>query len=188
MRANCIAVGSRACSPCVRTSTAACAELAAVGALTPAPGIQSRSLMKKSLLDILACPMDKSPARIARRRDERRRGHPGRADLHPVRRGLPDRGPHPQPAAAGLSQAARRRSSGDVSQRTGLIIMLGAAFGFVFFFWGMTRKSYLAVALPVGSRPRRGFRARLLDRLDDVHRRRRRRSTKSPGPKPKLSG
>jgi hypothetical protein len=37
------------------------------------------------------------------------------------------------------------------SQRTGLIIMLGAAFGFVFFFWGMTRKSYLAVALPVGS-------------------------------------
>jgi hypothetical protein len=31
------------------------------------------------------------------------------------------------------------------------MIMLGAAFGFVFFFWGMTRKSYLAVALPVGS-------------------------------------
>jgi len=39
----------------------------------------------------------------------------------------------------------------ETSQRTGLIIMLGAAFGFVFFFWGMTRKSYLAVALPVGS-------------------------------------
>ncbi|HVP05360.1 MAG TPA: hypothetical protein VMT90_06775 [Dehalococcoidia bacterium] len=37
------------------------------------------------------------------------------------------------------------------SQRTGLMIMLGAAFGWVFFFWGMTRKSYLAIALPVGS-------------------------------------
>ena len=37
------------------------------------------------------------------------------------------------------------------SQRTGLMIMLAAAFGWVFFFWGMTRKSYLAVALPVGS-------------------------------------
>jgi lipopolysaccharide export LptBFGC system permease protein LptF len=37
------------------------------------------------------------------------------------------------------------------SQRTGLMIMLGAAFGWVFFFWGMTRKSYAAVALPVGS-------------------------------------
>jgi hypothetical protein len=37
------------------------------------------------------------------------------------------------------------------SQRTGLIIMLVAAFQFVMFFWAMTRKSYLAVAIPVGS-------------------------------------
>ncbi len=37
------------------------------------------------------------------------------------------------------------------SQRTGLMIMLGAAFGWVLFFWGMTRKSYAAVAVPVGA-------------------------------------
>ena len=37
------------------------------------------------------------------------------------------------------------------SQRTGLIIMIVAAFQFVFFFWAMTRRSYLAVAIPVGS-------------------------------------
>jgi hypothetical protein len=37
------------------------------------------------------------------------------------------------------------------SQRTGLIIMVVAAFQFVFFFWAMTRRSYLAVAIPVGS-------------------------------------
>lgn len=37
------------------------------------------------------------------------------------------------------------------SQRTGLIIMVAAAFEFVIFFWAMTRKSYLAVALPVAS-------------------------------------
>ena len=37
------------------------------------------------------------------------------------------------------------------SQRTGLIIMIAAAFEFVFFFWAMTRRSYLAIALPVGS-------------------------------------
>lgn len=39
----------------------------------------------------------------------------------------------------------------DTSQRTGLIIMLVSAFQFVIFFWAMTRKSYLAVAIPVGS-------------------------------------
>lgn len=37
------------------------------------------------------------------------------------------------------------------SQRTGLIIMVGAALEFVLFFWAMTRKSYAAVALPVGA-------------------------------------
>jgi hypothetical protein len=35
------------------------------------------------------------------------------------------------------------------SQRTGLIIMIVSAFQFVLFFWAMTRRSYLAVALPV---------------------------------------
>jgi len=35
------------------------------------------------------------------------------------------------------------------SQRTGLIIMIGAALEFVIFLWAMTRKSYAAVALPV---------------------------------------
>ncbi|HUF52261.1 MAG TPA: hypothetical protein VMR52_00625 [Dehalococcoidia bacterium] len=39
----------------------------------------------------------------------------------------------------------------DTSQRTGLIIMLVSAFQFVIFFWAMTRKSYMAVAIPVGS-------------------------------------
>jgi hypothetical protein len=39
----------------------------------------------------------------------------------------------------------------ETSQRTGLIIMIVAAFQFVIFFWAMTRKSYLAVALPVAS-------------------------------------
>jgi hypothetical protein len=39
----------------------------------------------------------------------------------------------------------------ETSQRTGLIIMILAAFQFVVFFWAMTRKSYLAVALPVAS-------------------------------------
>jgi hypothetical protein len=39
----------------------------------------------------------------------------------------------------------------DSSQRTGLIIMLVSAFQFVIFFWAMTRKSYMAVAIPVGS-------------------------------------
>ena len=37
------------------------------------------------------------------------------------------------------------------SQRTGLFIMIGAALEFVIFFWAMTRKSYAAVALPVGA-------------------------------------
>ena len=35
------------------------------------------------------------------------------------------------------------------SQRTGLIIMLVSAFQFVIFFWALTRRSYLALALPV---------------------------------------
>ena len=35
------------------------------------------------------------------------------------------------------------------SQRTGLIIMIVSAFQFVLFFWAMTRRSYLAIALPV---------------------------------------
>jgi uncharacterized membrane protein YesL len=35
------------------------------------------------------------------------------------------------------------------SQRTGLIIMIASAFQFVLFFWAMTRRSYLAIALPV---------------------------------------
>lgn len=39
----------------------------------------------------------------------------------------------------------------DSSQRTGLIIMIVSAFQFVIFFWAMTRKSYAAVAIPVGS-------------------------------------
>jgi hypothetical protein len=39
----------------------------------------------------------------------------------------------------------------ETSQRTGLIIMIVSAFQFVIFFWAMTRKSYLAVALPVAS-------------------------------------
>lgn len=39
----------------------------------------------------------------------------------------------------------------DSSQRTGLIIMVVSAFQFVIFFWAMTRKSYVAVAIPVGS-------------------------------------
>ncbi len=37
------------------------------------------------------------------------------------------------------------------SQRTGLFIMIGAALEFVIFFWAMTRKSYAAVAFPVGA-------------------------------------
>ena len=39
----------------------------------------------------------------------------------------------------------------ETSQRTGLFIMILATFQFVVFFWAMTRKSYLAVALPVAS-------------------------------------
>ena len=39
----------------------------------------------------------------------------------------------------------------ETSQRTGLIIMIVAAFQFVVFFWAMTRRSYLAIAVPVGS-------------------------------------
>jgi hypothetical protein len=39
----------------------------------------------------------------------------------------------------------------ETSQRTGLIIMIVAAFQFVVFFWAMTRRSYLAIAIPVGS-------------------------------------
>ena len=35
------------------------------------------------------------------------------------------------------------------AQRTGLIIMLVSAFQFVIFFWALTRRSYLALALPV---------------------------------------
>ena len=35
------------------------------------------------------------------------------------------------------------------SQLTGALIMLGAAFQMVLFLWAMTRKSYMAVALPV---------------------------------------
>jgi hypothetical protein len=39
----------------------------------------------------------------------------------------------------------------DKSQRTGLIIMIGSTLQFVIFFWAMTRKSYAAVAVPVGA-------------------------------------
>lgn len=35
------------------------------------------------------------------------------------------------------------------SQRTGLILMIGATLEFVIFFWMITRRSYLALALPV---------------------------------------
>jgi hypothetical protein len=35
------------------------------------------------------------------------------------------------------------------SQRTGLLIMVIAAFTLVFFFWSIMRRSYMAVALPV---------------------------------------
>jgi hypothetical protein len=35
------------------------------------------------------------------------------------------------------------------SQRTGLILMIGAALELVIFFWAMTRRSYLALAIPV---------------------------------------
>ncbi len=35
------------------------------------------------------------------------------------------------------------------SQRTGLILMIGAALEFVIFCWLITRKSYFALALPV---------------------------------------
>ena len=34
-------------------------------------------------------------------------------------------------------------------QQTGLVIMIIAAFQFVLFFWAMTRRSYMAVAIPV---------------------------------------
>lgn len=37
------------------------------------------------------------------------------------------------------------------SQQTGLFIMIGSAFMLVLFLWGMLRKSYAAVALPVAS-------------------------------------
>jgi hypothetical protein len=37
------------------------------------------------------------------------------------------------------------------SQRTGLILMIGAVLEFVVFFWLISRKSYLALALPVMS-------------------------------------
>ena len=37
------------------------------------------------------------------------------------------------------------------SQQTGVIIMIVAAFQFVVFFWAMTRRSYMAIALPVMS-------------------------------------
>ncbi|MDO8615226.1 MAG: hypothetical protein Q7T33_05755 [Dehalococcoidia bacterium] len=39
----------------------------------------------------------------------------------------------------------------DRSQQTGLVIMIVSAFQFVIFFWAMTRRSYMAVALPVMS-------------------------------------
>jgi len=37
----------------------------------------------------------------------------------------------------------------DRPQQTGLIIMIIAAFQFVLFCWAMTRRSYMAVAIPV---------------------------------------
>jgi hypothetical protein len=37
------------------------------------------------------------------------------------------------------------------SQKTGLIIMIAAVFQFVLFFWAVTRRSYMALALPVMS-------------------------------------
>jgi hypothetical protein len=39
----------------------------------------------------------------------------------------------------------------DKSQRTGLIIMIASTLQFVIFFWAMTRRSYAAVAIPVGA-------------------------------------
>ena len=35
------------------------------------------------------------------------------------------------------------------SQQTGLIIMIASAFMFVFFFWAVLRRSYMAIAVPV---------------------------------------
>ena len=39
----------------------------------------------------------------------------------------------------------------DRSQQTGLVIMIVSVCQFVIFFWAMTRRSYMAVALPVMS-------------------------------------
>ena len=39
----------------------------------------------------------------------------------------------------------------DRSQQTGLVIMLVSVFQFVIFFWAMTRRNYMAVAIPVMS-------------------------------------
>ena len=39
----------------------------------------------------------------------------------------------------------------DRSQQTGLVIMIVAIFQFVVFFWAITRRSYMAIALPVMS-------------------------------------
>lgn len=39
----------------------------------------------------------------------------------------------------------------DRSQQTGLVIMIFSVFEFVLFFWAVTRRSYMAIALPVMS-------------------------------------
>lgn len=39
----------------------------------------------------------------------------------------------------------------DRSQQTGLVIMIVSIFQFVIFFWAITRRSYMAIALPVMS-------------------------------------
>ena len=39
----------------------------------------------------------------------------------------------------------------DRSQQTGLIIMIVSVFQFVVFLWAITRRSYMAIALPVMS-------------------------------------
>jgi hypothetical protein len=39
----------------------------------------------------------------------------------------------------------------DRSQQTGLVIMIISVFEFVIFFWAVTRRSYMAIAIPVMS-------------------------------------
>jgi uncharacterized protein YbaR (Trm112 family) len=100
--------------------------------------------MRKDLVEILACPICKSPLELTvaeESEDEVVRGHltcKQCSEDYPIEDRIPNLLP---PEDADLLMEG--------SQRLGAMIMLATVFEMVVFLWALSRRSYMAVALPI---------------------------------------